>query len=152
MWSFSIQHLVPWPGIKPRCLALGAQSLSHWTTRKSLQRPLPPPFKIIYLFWGFPGRSEVKASASNAGDPGSIPGSGRPPGEGNGNPLQYSCLENPMDRGDWQATVHAVTESKKTEWLIHRFTDKEAFYSYITRRGFRNMRLCSKEFLEIRYE
>ena len=46
---------------------------------------------------GFPGGSEVKVSASNAGDPGSIPGSGRFPGEGNGNPLQYSCLENPMD-------------------------------------------------------
>ena len=46
---------------------------------------------------GFPGRSEVKVSASNAGDPGSIPGSGRSPGEGNGNPLQYSCMENPMD-------------------------------------------------------
>ena len=46
---------------------------------------------------GFPGGSEVKASASNAGDPGLIPGSGRSPGEGNGNPLQYSCLENPMD-------------------------------------------------------
>ena len=44
---------------------------------------------------GFPGGSEVKASAWNAGDPGSIPGSGRSPGEGNGNPLQYSCLENP---------------------------------------------------------
>ena len=50
---------------------------------------------------GFPGGSEVKASASNVGDPGSSPGSGRPPGEGNGNPLQYSCLENPMDRGAW---------------------------------------------------
>ena len=47
----------------------------------------------------FPGDSEVKASASNAGDPGSIPGLGRSPGEGNGNPLQYSCLENSMDRG-----------------------------------------------------
>ena len=45
--------------------------------------------------------SEVKASAFNAGDPGTIPGSGRSPREGNGNPLQYSCLENPMDRGDW---------------------------------------------------
>ena len=50
---------------------------------------------------GFPGGSEVKASASNAGDPGSIPGSRRPPGEGNGNPLQYSCLENPMDGEAW---------------------------------------------------
>ena len=60
---------------------------------------------------GFPGGSEVKASASNAGDPGSIPGSGRSPGEGNGNPLQYFCLENPMDRGAWQATVHGVPKS-----------------------------------------
>ena len=55
--------------------------------------------------------SEVKAFASNAGDPGSIPGSGRSPGGGNGNPLQYSCLENPMDRRAWQATVHWVTKS-----------------------------------------
>ena len=50
---------------------------------------------------GFPGGSEVKASASNEGLPGSIPGSGRSPGEGNGNPLQYYCLENHMDRGAW---------------------------------------------------
>ena len=50
---------------------------------------------------GFPSGSEVKASAWNAGDLGSIPGSGRSPGEGNGNPLQYSCLENPMDGGAW---------------------------------------------------
>ena len=50
---------------------------------------------------GFPGGSEVKASACNVGDPGSNPGSGRSPGEGNGNPLQYSCLENPMDGGAW---------------------------------------------------
>ena len=49
----------------------------------------------------FPGGSDSKASVYNAGDPGSIPGSGRSPGEGNGNPLQYYCLENPMDRGAW---------------------------------------------------
>ena len=49
----------------------------------------------------FPGGSDGKASVYNAGDPGSIPGLGRYPGEGNGNPLQYSCLENPMDRGTW---------------------------------------------------
>ena len=53
-----------------------------------------------------------KASACNAGDPGSIPGSGRSPGEGNGNPLQYSCLENPMGRGAWWATVHGVAKSQ----------------------------------------
>ena len=57
---------------------------------------------------GFPYSSVGKKSACNAGDPGSIPGSGRSLGEGNGNPLQYSCLENPMDRGAWQATVHGV--------------------------------------------
>ena len=51
-------------------------------------------------------------SAYNVGDPGSMPGSGRPPGEGNGNPLQYSCLENPMDGGAWWATVHGVAESR----------------------------------------
>ena len=54
----------------------------------------------------------VKASAYNAGDLGSIPGLGRSTGEGNGNPLQYSCLENPMERGAWQATVHWVTKSQ----------------------------------------
>ena len=61
---------------------------------------------------GFPGGSEVKASACNAGDLGSIPGLGRSPGEGNGNPLQYSCLENPMDGGAWWATVHGVAKSQ----------------------------------------
>ena len=55
------------------------------------------------VFKGFPGGAEVKASACNVGDLGSIPGSGRPPEEGNGNPLQYSCLENPMDGGAWWA-------------------------------------------------
>ena len=63
------------------------------------------------FIWGFPGGSEVKASACNVGDLGSILGSGRSPGEGNGNPLQYSCLENPMDGGAWWATVHGVTKS-----------------------------------------
>ena len=58
----------------------------------------------------FPGSSDGKVSAYNAGDPGSIPGSGRSPGEGNGNPLQYSCLENPVDRGAWWAAVHGVTK------------------------------------------
>ena len=57
---------------------------------------------------GFPHSSVGKESARNAGDLGSIPGLGRSPGEGNGNPLQYSCLENPMDKGALQATVHGV--------------------------------------------
>jgi len=57
---------------------------------------------------GFPGSAISKETACSAGVPGSIPGSGRPPGEGNGNPLQYSCLENPMHRGAWQALAHGV--------------------------------------------
>ena len=60
----------------------------------------------------FPGGSDGKASAYNAGDPGSIPGLGRSPGEENGYPLQYSCLENAMDRGAWLAAVHGVAKSR----------------------------------------
>ena len=63
---------------------------------------------------GFLGSSNGKESACNAGDLGSIPGLGRSPGEGNGNPLQDSCVENPMDRGAWQATVHWVQELDTT--------------------------------------
>ena len=61
---------------------------------------------------GFPGGSDDKESACNAGDPCSIPESGRFPGEGNGNPLQYSRLENPTDRGAWWATVHGVEKTR----------------------------------------
>ena len=60
----------------------------------------------------FPGGSVVKNLPTNAGDAGSIPGSGRSPGKGNGKPLQYSCLENPMDRGAWQAIVRGVAKSQ----------------------------------------
>ena len=59
---------------------------------------------------GFSGGSDGKESACNAEDPGSIPGSERCLGEGKGNPIQYSCLKNPTDRGAWQATVHGVTK------------------------------------------
>ena len=57
----------------------------------------------------------LPAKAGNGRDAGSIPGLGRSPGGGHGNPLQYSCLENPMERGTWQATVHRITESDSTE-------------------------------------
>ena len=65
---------------------------------------------MIIPNWGFP--SAVKKHPASLGDAGSIPGSGKSPGEGNGNPLQYSCLENSMDRGAWQTVVHGV---KKTQ-------------------------------------
>ena len=64
---------------------------------------------------GFPGGSDGKESACNMGDPGSIPGLGRSPGEVNGNLFHYSCLENSMDRGAWQATVHGIAKSQT--WL-----------------------------------
>ena len=67
---------------------------------------------VVSQDWeGLPGGSDSKEFACNAGDPCMIPGSGRYPGEGNGNPLQYSCLENPMDRGAWWTTVHVVAKS-----------------------------------------
>ena len=64
---------------------------------------------------GFPDALVVKNPLANAGDMGLIPGSGRSPGGGNGNPLWYSCLENPMDRGAWQAAVHRIAEPDTTE-------------------------------------
>ena len=68
--------------------------------------------KMLVYKLSFPGSPDGKMSARNAGDLGSIPGSGRSPGEGNGNPFQYSCLENPMDGGVWWATVHGVAKSR----------------------------------------
>ena len=71
-------------------------------------------FHYISLSWGFPRGSEVKNLPSNARDMGSSPGSGRSPEEGNGYPLQYSCLGKPMDRGAWRATDHGVTKESDT--------------------------------------
>ena len=65
----------------------------------------------VLLIVGFPGGSDDNEYPCNVGEPGSVPGLGRSPGEVNGNPLQYSCLENPMDRGAWQSTVHGVAKS-----------------------------------------
>ena len=69
---------------------------------------------VVYVYecsWASQGRLSGKESACSAGDSGLIPGSGRSPGEGSGNPLQYSCLENSTDRGAWWATVHGVAKS-----------------------------------------
>ena len=87
--------------------------LLHWQADSLLLSHQGSPTLTVLrstrqLFSGFPHSSVGKESACNAGDPGLIPGSGKSPAEGNGNPLQYSCLENPMDREAWQATIHGV--------------------------------------------
>ena len=70
-------------------------------------------YKYIYIeYGGFPGSSDGKESTCNAGDLGLIPGLGRSPGDGNDNPLQYTCLENFISRGAWRATVHGATKSR----------------------------------------
>ena len=78
----------------------------------------------MFLYsWGFPGGSVVKNLPENAGEMGLIPGLGRSPEGGNGNSLQYSCLENPMDRGAWWATVHRVAkESVATKQLNNKMS------------------------------
>ena len=79
----------------------------HYSSSPHLHWSPPSAIKLaLVLTEGFPGGAEVKASACNVGDLASIPGLGRSPGEGNGNTLQYSCLENPMDGGAWWAPVH----------------------------------------------
>ena len=80
-------------------------------------RPTCGFFCCVFVSWGLPCSSDSKQSACNAEDPGSIPGLGRSSKEGNGNPLQYSCLENPMDRGAWRATVHGVAKSRTLLFL-----------------------------------
>ena len=75
------------------------------------KKPVNAPLKHIPIT-GFPDGSEIKNLPANAGDSGVIPGLERFPGKGNGNPVQYSCLENPMDRGAWWATVHVVAKSQ----------------------------------------
>ena len=84
---------------------------------------------------GSPGGSEVKVSAFNVGDQGSIPGLGRSPGEGNGNLLQCSCLENPMEGGAWWATVHGITK----RWTrLSNFTSLQTLSSVYHRNQFLN--------------
>ena len=88
---------------------------SDWTGWGLLSMPESANYPRLLMLQGFPGGSDGEESACNVGDLGLIPGSGRSPGEGNGNALQYSCLENPMDRGAWWATVHGL--AKSWTWL-----------------------------------
>ena len=110
---------LPNGGIEPESPALQVDSLplSHWGSPKprvAIDNCKLLPWGKRYV--GFPGGSDVKESACNVGDLGSIPGSGRSPGEGHGNPLQYSCLENPLNRGAWWAMIHGITKSQTQSW------------------------------------
>ena len=113
-----------------RCMrAAGPRSLSLWCGLHVSWPAAAQPAFLAMCIWGkqggsegSPGGSDSRESACNAGDPGSIPGSGRSPGEGHSNPLQYSCLESPMDRGARWATVHGVTKSRTRLSDSHRHT------------------------------
>ena len=122
-WSFSEYKVEPRTEPKPLSPSSGAPCIAFidWI--------------LLCARHGFPGSSDCKGSVCNVGDPGLILGSGRSPGEGNGNPLQYSCLENPMDRGAWQATIDRVTKSQTrlSNWHFHSivlllFSSLSAFY------------------------
>ena len=114
---------------------VGVAGMCRWRMTAEEGRPEPGPFtRFQFWYWkshihphmtGLPCSSDSKESACKAGDPGSIPGSGRSSGEWHGNPQQYSCLENPMDRGPWQATVHEVTNSRT--WLATNTTTTTSF-------------------------
>ena len=106
---------------------------------------------VTFTFLGFPGSSDGKASAYNVGDLGSISGSGRSPGEGNGNPLQYSCLENPMDQGVRWATVHGVTKSQTqlSDFTSLHYPRTEAFI-LPTSGNVGNWRVC-KQLLKLHH-
>ena len=90
-------------------------------------------------YMGLPGGSVVSSALltieCNAGDEGLIPGLGRSPGEGNGNPLHYSCLENPMDRGAWRATVHGVANELDKTWrLNNNSNNKMGLFSRLSKK------------------
>ena len=118
---------------KPRSHALQAKSQNRKQKQycnkcsKDSENGPHPKKKANYLNSSdFPGGSGVKNLPANAGETGSIPGSGRSPGEGNGNPLQHSCLGNPRDREDRRAAVHGVAELDTTEQLNNERTDLQS--------------------------
>ena len=104
--------MTPWTVAHQALLSMGILQarILKWAVMMSSRGKVET---MLHAFMcGFPGGSDGKESACDAGDLGSIPESGRTPGEGYGNPLQYSCLKNLMDRRAWQATVHGVTKSQ----------------------------------------
>ena len=114
--SSTLAWKIPWREEPGRLQSMGWKELNmtewlNWTviTFTSNSSNINTKYLLHVLQRGFPHSSVGKVCACSEGDLGSIPGSGRSPGEGNGNPLQYSCLENPMDRGAWRATVHKVS-------------------------------------------
>ena len=116
----------PWAEEFGRLWSVGSQKNWTWLRGQTIVTILQKGVRDVKLIWeGFPGGSDSKTSACNSGDPGLILGSGRhpssSPGEGNGNPLQYSCLENPMDRGAWRTTVHRVTKIRR-DWVTNTFS------------------------------
>ena len=137
---------IPAPHDPPGCAGLSSGSRSRLVGTATALPPVPHkpapagPCSLLSvslsvgwgdtmeLLRGFHGGSDGKETACIAGDLGSIPGSGRPPGVGNGNPLQYSCLEKPMEREAWQATVEGISKSDMTENLIHTHTHLNVSY------------------------
>ena len=103
--------LLPW-WLSLQCRRLGFDPWVGKIPWRRVRLSYPLQYSGLKNSTGFPGGLEVKASACNAGDLSSIPGLGRFPGEGNGNPLQYSCLENPMDGGAWWAIVQGVAKGR----------------------------------------
>ena len=117
------------------CLVIAGYSYLRKNVKISSM--LKPHLGTIYLVLlrislGFPGGSAVKNPPANAGDTSSIPGSGRSPGEENGNPFQYSCLRNPMDRGAWQAIVHGAAKSE-TQPSIHTVLVTKYNFSFLNK-------------------
>ena len=120
----------PWTEEPDRLKFTGSQRVTHdWATEHTSIHTYTHVCTHSFIgICGFPGGSDRKVSACNAGDTGSVPGSERSPGEGNGNPLQYSCLENPMDRGAWRSSVHGVT---KSQTQLSDFTFTFTLYTHI---------------------
>ena len=106
--SSTLAWKIPWTEEPGGLQSMGSQRVGHDRSDLAAEQP-----------WGFPGGSVSREYASNVGDLGFILGSGRFPGEGTGNPLQYSSQKNPMDRGAWWAIAHRVAELDTTEQLTH---------------------------------